>query len=138
MQNDLVTPESVSKEKLKAALDAAFIDAAFDSDGDLLIKDEIRCFAFLNEKRDRIRLFSQFGTKEGAPELEQLQLANDINNQYRVVRAYVKLESQSLCFDFEILLNGGVTMKNFVLSVKRFCSIPREAIKDLDKNGVVE
>lgn len=138
MQNDLLTPETVSKEALKTALDAAFIDASFDNDGDLWAKDDIRCYIFLNERKDRIRLYSMFGIKEGSNRLDSLQLANEINSQYRVVRAYVDFEKSSLRFDFEILLSGGVTLKNFVLSLKRFCSIPRAAITDLDKNGIVE
>lgn len=138
MQNELLTPESISKENLKAALDAAFIDASFDSDGDLVIKDDVRCFVFIHEKKDAIRLYSRFGIKENTPDLQQLQLANDINIQYRIIRAYVPPERLTLCLDFEILLNGGITMKNFIMAVKRFCSIPRDAIRDLDKDNIIE
>jgi hypothetical protein len=138
MQNEILTPENVSKDVLKAAFDAAFMDISFDSDGDLKLKDEVTCYVFLREKKDGIRLSSGFGFKEGTTELQQLQLINKINDEWRVVRAYVNHEKRALKFDYEILLAGGITVKNFILSVKKFCGIPRDAIADADKEGIVD
>ena len=138
MQNEILTPENVSKDVLKAAFDAAFMDATFDSDGDLKLKDEVTCYVFLREKNDGIRLSTGFGFKEGTSELQQLQLTNKINDEWRIVRAYANPEKLTLKFDYEILLNGGISVKNFILSVKKFCGIPRDAIADADKDGIVE
>jgi len=138
MQNEILTPENISKDKLKAAFDAAMMDAIFDTDGDLKVKDEVTCFAFLSDAKDGIKLATSFGIKEGTPELQRLQLANAINSEYRIVRARVNPKGDALKFEYEILLSGGITAKNFILSVKRFCGIPRDAINDLDKNGIVE
>jgi hypothetical protein len=138
MLPEIITPETISKEILKAALDAAFVDVTFDSDGDLKAKDEVLCYISLNEKKDRISLFTSFGIKKEASPVHALLLANEINKQYVIVRAYFREESSSLRFEYDICVGGGITLKAFVLAFKRYCSIPRTAISKSDTNDIIE
>lgn len=45
-QNELIAMETVSKDKLNAILDSAFMESSYDEDGDLVIKYIMR-FALL-------------------------------------------------------------------------------------------
>ena len=130
MTDELITTENLSKELLKATLDAAFMDACFDSDGDLKVKEGLNCLIFPNEERkDRVQLMAIFGFKPEASELLRLQAVNRINAKYIIVRAVVA-KNDTLRFTWDIPIAGGITKKAFVLAVKRFCSIPHDAITD--------
>lgn len=47
--------------------------------------------------------------------------------EYIVLRAAAG-DNDVLRFKYDILVNGGITKKAFILAVKRFCSIPRSAV----------
>lgn len=125
----LITPDNVSISMLYDLFERAFMDVSFDKDGDLMVSEEVKCFIFINEANcDRIRLLTLFGLDPQASRSECLEAVNRINSEYVLVRAY--LGSETLAFDYEILIKGGITQKNFVLTVKRFCSIPRQAVRE--------
>ena len=73
MQDDLITGDNVSAELVKSVFDAAFMEASIDSDGDVLVKDAVRVFVRVPEKKDRLRMFCLFGFKSNASQLAQLQ-----------------------------------------------------------------
>ena len=136
MTDELITPDNLSKELLKSVLDAAFMETSFDSDGDLKVKDSVNCFIFPNEERkDRVRLLTFFGFKPEASELLRLQAVNRINAEYIIVRAVVG-NNNAMRITWDIPIAGGITKKAFVLAVKRFCSIPHDAVSDCAKDVV--
>jgi putative sensory transduction regulator len=127
MTDELITPENLSKEMIKATLDAAMMDTSYDSDGDILVKDIINVWVLPNaERKDRIKLLSIFGFEPGASRLDRLECVNKINSEYIVVKAFVG-QKDTIRFDYDILVAGGITKKAFILALKRFCSIPRPA-----------
>jgi len=136
MSDDLVTPDNLSKELLKSLFDSAFLETSWDDEGDLRVKDRIRCFALPSENKDRIRLLAIFGFKDGATPAQRLECVNNINREYIMVRAAIG-SNGVLRFDHDIYVKGGVTKKNVVLATKRFLSIPLEAIEDHGKELVV-
>jgi hypothetical protein len=129
MSDDLVTPENISKELLRSIFDAAFMETSFDKDGDLIVKDQVRCYVYLSEKKDRITLICGFGFKKGIAEVQRLNCVNNINTSYIMVRAASK-GNDTLTFDYNIYVPGGISKKNIVLATKRFMLIPREAVAD--------
>ncbi len=133
MTDELITPENLSKELLKSVLDAAFMETSYDSDGDLKVKERLNCFLFPNKKKDKVQLMAQFGFKSDASELLRLQAVNRINDEYIIVRA-VADKNDTLRFTWDIPIAGGITKKAFVLAVKRFCSIPHDAVADCAKD----
>jgi hypothetical protein len=135
MSNDLITPETLSKELLRSIFDAAFMETSWDSDGDLRVKDQISCFVIPSEKKDRIRLISFFGFKKGTAQVQRLECINNINKSYIMVRAIVG-GNDSLQFDYDIYVQGGITAKNIVMATKRFLSIPHDAVADYGKDIV--
>jgi hypothetical protein len=135
MTDELITPENLSTATLKAACDAAFMDASIDEDGDLKVKAEVTCFILPSEKKDCIYMIARFGFKPESSRLERLECANRINDGYRIVRASVT-DSGKLIFDYYLPVAGGITKKAFILAVKRFCSIPHEAVSDCSHGTV--
>lgn len=128
MDQDLITPENVSKEMLKAIFDDALIETSFDSDGDLRVREDISCFVL--PKNDRIRLLSVFGFKPNVSMQKRLEFVNRINSEYIIIRATVGSRNDTLFFDYDISIKGGITKKALVLATRRFLSIPRPAIQE--------
>lgn len=132
---NLITPENVSISMLYDLFERAFIDVSFDQDGDLMVSEDVKCFVFINESGcDRIRLLTLFGLDPKASRSDCLECVNRINSEYVLVRAY--LGPETLAFDHEILIKGGITQKNFILTVKRFCTIPRQAVREYGQDIV--
>jgi hypothetical protein len=130
MTEELITPDNLSKEYLKSIFDAAFMETSYDKDGDLKVKEGLNCFVFPEQgRKDRVRLMVMFSFKPDASELLRLQAVNRINSEYIIVKATVA-ENDTLVFVWDIPIVGGITKKAFVLAVKRFCSIPRDAVAD--------
>jgi len=129
MSDDLVTPENLTKELLHSIFDAAFMETSWDSDGDLRVKDQIHCFVLPTEKKDRIRLISIFGFKDDASQVQRLECVNNINREYIMVRA-TSSNNDTLQFDYDIYVQGGIPKKAIILATKRFLSIPLDAVSD--------
>ena len=134
MSDDLITPENVSNDLLMSVFEAAFMDASYDSDGDIMVKDKCRCWVFPDKQMRRVRLMVLFGFKSTAREMDKLTCVNKINSDYILVRATV--QDTKLKFTYDVSLEGGVNKRAFVMLVKRFCSIPHEAVNDYGKELV--
>ena len=135
MQEELITTDNISQELLKSVFDAAFMDPTVDGDGDILIKDDVKVYVRLGDKKDRIRFICQFGFTEDSSPLARLQCVNLINTEYIMARAHVT--DTTLIFNYDLLVSGGLSKKALVMALKRFASIPRDAVADHGK-GIVE
>lgn len=136
MTDELITPDNLSKELLKSVLDAAYMDTSYDRDGDLVVKERLMCFVFPGkDRKDSVRLLVLFTFEPETSELKRLQAVNKINQEYLVVKAFVSTENH-LHFTWDIPIEGGITKKAFVMAVKRFCSIPHDAVEDCAKDVV--
>jgi len=127
MSDELITQDNLSKEFLKGILDAAFMNTSFDSDGDLMVREDINCWVLPSKEYGRITLLSLWGFKSGVSQIQRLECVNQINKEYIVVKAIVG-NNNSFRFEYDILIAGGITKKTFILALKRFCSIPRAAV----------
>lgn len=131
MSEELITPENLSKELLKATMDAAFIESSYDSDGDIKVRDVIVCWVLPNvETKDRIKFLAQFGFQPTATQMQRLECVNKINSEYILLKTVVGSKNNVLRVEYDLLVTGGITKKAFVYALKRFCSIPRAAISE--------
>lgn len=137
MNEELVTPDNASKALLQSIFDEALMDVSIDDDGDILIQEEIKCYVFLSENKDRVRLLTLFGIAETATRAQCLECVNAINSEYVMVKAYIASE-KTLAMEYDIYLKGGVPKKTIALTVKRFCTIPRRAVNEEYARDVVE
>jgi hypothetical protein len=136
MSDQMITPENLSAELLRPILEAAYMEVSVDSDGDLLVKDRIRCFVIPNrESKDRIKLLAQFGFAPSASQLERLEMVNKINADYIMVKSTVR-PNDGLRFEYDVMVGGGLTSRNFVLTLKRFLGIPIAAIGEYGRDLV--
>jgi len=130
MSDDLITPDNLSKELLKSVFDDAFMETSYDDEGDLKVKEGVNCFIFPNkERKDRVTLLTFFRFKKSADKMQRLECVNSINREYIIVRAVVG-DNDVLRFTYDVPIAGGITKKAMVMVVKRFCSIPHDAVGD--------
>lgn len=135
MPDDLITSDNLSPELLKAVFDAAFMEAKLDDKGELIVEDAVKVRLIVNqERKDRIRFISLFGFKSDSSQLARLQCANLINAEYIMVCA--SAEEDLLFFRYDLMVAGGVTKKALVMAVKRFATIPQDAVADHGKDIV--
>lgn len=136
MTEELITTDNLSKDFLKSVLDAAFMETSYDEEGDLRAKDRVNCYILPSEDRkDRIRLLSIFAFKPEASPMQRFEFVNQVNYNYFWVRAVVG-KNDRILFTYDIPVAGGITKKAFILMVKRFCSIPHDAVADYGKEIV--
>lgn len=133
---DLITSANLSKEGLKSLFDAAFMETSYDSDGDLRVKEGLSCWVLPSE--DRIKLLAAFGFASHATRAQRLELVNRINREYVIVRASVGDRNDSLLFDHDISIRGGVMPAMVVQSTKRFLSIILPSVQECDKDNIVK
>jgi len=137
MNEELITPENLSTELLKTIFEAAYMDVEIDEDGDLKVREECTVYIQPNKKyKNRIGLLCIFGFKNSSTDTEQFECINRINKKFIIVRAYAT-DKGNLYFEYDFLLEGGITRKTLVLGIKRFASIPRVAIKEFG-DGIIE
>ncbi|ABB57106.1 YbjN domain-containing protein [Synechococcus elongatus] len=129
LTNDLITSENVSKDLLKAIYDAAFMETAWDDDGDLKINEDIGCSVFISDNQEKITFLRVFRFEEGVSRADRLEFVNRINDKYSFVRAMLTTYD-TLAFDHDLFIKGGISKKNLVLATRFFLSIPLDAIND--------
>lgn len=132
MSVDLITPENVSADMLKDIF-AAYMDATFDEDGDLIVKGDCQVYVTVIPDKSSIRLMTIFRLKEESSLDAKLEAVNKINNDYMIVKAHCS-ENNKLVFTYYFLLAGGLTKKTIIRGMKLFDSIPRAAIYEHAKD----
>jgi len=105
------------------------MDYSLDDQNDIRVHAEVNYFVLPSDRKDRIQLMCLFGFKPDSSELERLQCVNKINGKYVIIRASSG-NNNTLCITWDIPVAGGISKKAFVLALKRFSSIPQDAIKD--------
>ncbi len=123
-----ITRDNLSKELLKTLLEDAAFETGTHDDGDVIVNDQIRCFVLPHKDRGTIRLLTGCVFKEEVPAAARFEAANQINVKFVMVRASVS--GDVLYFDYDLLLNDGISNRGLTLAVKRFCSIPISAIAE--------
>ncbi len=126
MSVDLVTPDNVSVELLNGIF-AAYMETAFDEDGDLLVKGDCQVYVTIVPDKSSVRLMTVFRIKDDCSREARLTAANMINRDYMMVRAHCS-DNDKLIFTYYFMLAGGVTRNALLRGAKLFDSIPRQAI----------
>ncbi len=134
MDDEMITRENLSKEYLISILDRAFVDVKLDKDGYIMVRERCNCFVLPNAEYGRIRLLAMFHLADTVTEEAALRCVNDMNQSFAVIRASVR--EKSMHFTYDILIDGGIAKKNFVLQLRRFCLIPHDAVAEYGKNVI--
>lgn len=135
MKEDFITTENVSTEFLKSIFDDAFIDSKIEND-EVLVRENIAIRIQIDsERKDRIRLVTIYNFEESSSEVERLRCVNGINSQYIIVGAFAYKDM--LVFYHDLIISGGIPKKNLVITLKRFSSIPSEAVNEFGQDIVI-
>jgi superfamily II helicase len=129
MTENLITPENVSMDLIKQALDAAFMEYTENEEGELVIAETCQVFLSIHGAKKTIQLSSLFGFKKDSSELERLQAVNTINNDFIVIKA-TSDSDDTLAFRYDFMLTGGLTTKALIQGIKRFAAVPQGAIAE--------
>ncbi len=137
MPENLITADNVTKELLKSIFESAMMDVSIDSYGDIMVKEDCKCFVLPDKEKRRITLLTFFVFKPKVKDTEKLLCVNQINRDYIMARAVVTgKDNNILQFTYDIMLDGEISYKYLVLLVKRFCAIPHPAVADYGQNIV--
>lgn len=137
MAEKLITADNLTKELLKSIFESAMMDVSMDSYGDIMVKEDCKCFVLPDKEKHRITLLTFFVFKPKAKDMDKFLCVNNINRDYIMARAVVTgKDNNILQFTYDIMLDGEITYKYLVLLVKRFCAIPHPAVADYGQDIV--
>lgn len=136
MADEIVHPKDISRDWLYELFSSAMMNVSIDDDGDIRVDETYGCWVFPQQPDGRyIRLMSQFRANEGSLHPERIAFANKINDELRLIRAYVK-ENGGFGFDYYISVDGGITKRNIVSTTRAFLSL-LEAVARFDEDNLI-
>lgn len=129
----IIEPETLSKENIFEIFDRVYMSPEYDEDGDIYINDNNNsAFIIVKPKIGVIKILSVFKENKETPRSEAIEQASMISSSYPIT-CYVT-KNGSISFTHTIYTDGGVSEKNFILSVRKFFSIIRVVGMDDEYN----
>lgn len=119
MSDEFIYPEAISVETLKQVFEENFMEVAVDTDGDLIVKDDYRCYLRPDADGRLVCVYAIFGANPDAAQPEKLDYINRVNDQVKLIRASVS-DNGKFYFEYWISVEGGVSRRSMVLAVRRF------------------
>jgi hypothetical protein len=137
MAEDLMHPETLSIEAVRAAFDAAMYDVALDGELRMRVSSGYLFWVTLAESRRFLRFTAVFRFTDGSDLPARLELANRINDDLVMIRAAASGEQhERLWLDYYVWLDGGMPRKNVVLAFRQFEALVEAALKK-DTGGLI-
>ncbi len=135
---DMVTEANIAKPLMKAIYDQAKMPTEIDAAGNLLVKGG-QMSAYVLPVKDNFRLLVTFTFQPKATLAEKFDLANRINEEYIVARAFVGGENNSeLRLDYYVLVGPGLSRAQVVSATKRFLEVASEAVPAMDTERLIK
>jgi len=133
--DEFIYPEAITADALKLLFEEAYMEVAVDNDGDLIVKDNYRCYLRPDADGRLISIYAIFGASDGAVEADKLAYINRVNDQVKLIRASVSSNGKFF-FDYYLTVEGGISKRTIVMSVRRFFSCLGSALRE-DSGNVV-
>ena len=134
-ESEIVQPEALTKDFLKALLEAAYMNVSIDDDGDVMVKDSFRFWVMPADNGRWTRLFAQFKGNPDATMGAKLEYVNAVNRDLHLIRAYLR-DNGGFTYDQYIPSEGGISRRSIVFAVRGFDGLLKSAL-DLDVGNVV-
>ena len=128
MPDEILSAQQLTREGLMAIFDAAFMAYHLDGDGDIVVDDNYNILVMLSAEKQTLTLLSSFRASPEVTPIELYTYVNGVNDNLIGIRAYVT-PKPSVCFDFTLLTNGGLTARQIVLSIRRFSNLLGAALR---------
>jgi hypothetical protein len=135
VSDEFIYPEGISVETLKALFEEAYMEASIDTDGDLIVKDNYRCYLRPDPDGRLISIYAIFGANPDATPEDKLAYANRVNDQVKLIRGSVSGNGKFF-FDYYLSVEGGISKRAVVMSVRRFFSCLGSALREDTANVV--
>jgi hypothetical protein len=135
LADEMMFPEGVSVEALKDLFEQNFMDTSIDSDGDLIVSDNFRCYLRPDPDGRLILVYAIFGAAEGVKDMDKLAYVNRVNDQIKLIRASVAASGR-FSFEYFFPVEGGVTKQAIVFGVRRFFGCLNKALAEDSANVV--
>ena len=135
MSDELIFPEGITSDTLKKLFEDAYMDVMVDTDGDLIVKDNYRCYLRPDPDGRLISIYAIFGASDGAQQPTKLAYINKVNDQVKMIRASVSANGKFF-YDYYLSVEGGITKRAVVLAVRRFFSCLSSALREDSANVV--
>ena len=135
MADELILPEAINSDTLKKLFEEAYMDVSVDTDGDLIVKDNYRCYLRPDPDGRLISIYAIFGANAAAVDQDKLAYVNKVNDQVKLIRASVSANGKFF-YDYYLSVEGGITKRAVVLAVRRFFSCLSSALRE-DTGNVV-
>jgi hypothetical protein len=135
VSDEFIYPEGISTDALKALFEEAYMEVSVDTDGDLIVKDNYRCYLRPDQDGRLISIYAIFGANEAAAEADKLAYINRVNDQVKLIRASVSANGKFF-YDYYLSVEGGISKRSVVLAVRRFFSCLGSALREDTANVV--
>jgi hypothetical protein len=135
LPDEILRPQDVSAARLKALFDDANVEAWIDEDGNLHVKETYNCALRPDPDGKLIAISAAFGVAEGSSRATQMEFANRVNDQVKVVRASLTADGRYF-LDYYIPIDGGTTGRAVVSATRRFFACVEAAIARDTENVV--
>jgi hypothetical protein len=111
------------------------MEVSVDTDGDVIVKDNYRCYLRPDPDGRLISIYAIFGAAETAADPDKLAYINRVNDQVKLIRASVSGNGKFF-FDYYLSVEGGISRQSVVMSVRRFFSCLSSALREDTENVV--
>jgi hypothetical protein len=135
VSDEIIGPEGLSSEALKKVFEDAYMNVSVDTDGDLIVQDNYRCYLRPDPDGRLVAIYAIFGANPAAQEPAKLAYINRVNDEVKLIRASVS-KNGKFFFDYYLATEGGISKKALVLAVRRFLSCLGSAIQQDSENVV--
>ena len=135
MSDEFIYPEGISVDALKTLFQEAYMDVSVDTDGDLVVKDNYRCYLRPDPDGRLISIYAIFGANAEALQPDKLAYINLVNDQVKLIRASVSANGKFF-FDYYLSVEGGISKRSVVMAVRRFFSCLGSALREDSENVV--
>ena len=135
MSDEFIYPEGINQDALKQLFEEAYMEVSVDTDGDLIVKDNYRCYLRPDPDGRLISIYAIFGANSSAAQADKLAYINRVNDQVKLIRASVSANGKFF-FDYYLSVEGGISKRSIVLSVRRFFSCLASALREDTANVV--
>jgi len=133
--------QDLDPRRLGKIFDQAFMEIAFDEDGDLVVCDEIEVLVRAYEEQDLIRYESSFGSS--AAHLDVVSFINGFNRETNMVKAYVGEDKDedgdwvvTFEYDVKVYPKESVSAATLVRVARDFAGAVRHGIAEVDDGTV--
>jgi Putative bacterial sensory transduction regulator len=133
--DEFIYPEGINTDALKKLFEEAYMEVSIDSDGDLIVRDNYRCYLRPDPDGRLISIYAIFGADDKAVEADKLAYINRVNDQVKLIRASVSSNGKFF-YDYYLSVEGGISKRAVVMAVRRFFSCLGSALRE-DTGNVV-